>query len=109
MGSVISSASLDRLVAAVSASTNKVLVGGVRMTGNGLDGFDFSTGNFFAPTIIEDVGVDDALWKEELFGPVVVVAKFKVCSAQFLFHDVILRSSRMRSMAYRWPMHANMD
>jgi len=78
MGSVISSASLDRLVAAVSASTNRVLIGGVRMTGIGLDGFDFSKGNFFAPTIIEDVSVNDALWKEELFGPVVVVARFKV-------------------------------
>lgn len=68
-------------MAAVSASADKVLIGGMRMTGTGLDGFDFSRGSFFAPTIIEDVGVDDALWQEELFGPVVVVAKFKVwCS-----------------------------
>ena len=79
MGSVISPASLDRLIAAVEADTNKILIGGSRMIGiSTLDGFDFSKGSFFAPTLIEDVGIDDFLWKEELFGPVVAVAKFKV-------------------------------
>lgn len=78
MGTVISPASLDRLVAAVEGSNNKILIGGARMTGRStLDGFDFSKGSFFAPTLIEDVGVEDPLWQDELFGPIVVTAKFK--------------------------------
>jgi len=108
MGSVISSASLDRLVAAVGASSNKVLIGGMRMTGTGLDGFDLSKGHFFAPTVIEDIGVEDALWQEELFGPIVVVARFRVCYAQARFNGTILRSTRMRHMEYHSLIHASM-
>lgn len=82
MGSVISAASLDRLVAAVDACDKKILVGGARMTGtSSLDGFDFSKGSFFAPTLIENIGLDDFLWQEEVFGPIVVATKFKVWSA----------------------------
>ncbi|KAG8831166.1 hypothetical protein FRC17_003552 [Serendipita sp. 399] len=78
MGPVISQASLERISAAVGRSTRRVLVGGYRMTGlSPLDDFDLSKGSFYAPTVIEDVGIDDEIWKEELFGPVVAVAKFK--------------------------------
>lgn len=58
------------------------------MTGTSeLDGFDFSKGNFFAPTIVSEVSPNDELWREEVFGPVVVVKRFKVnfeISALFL-------------------------
>lgn len=78
MGSVISPASLERMTTAVNRSSGKTLVGGNRMTGVSLlDGFDFSKGCFFAPTVIEGVGVEDELWQEELFGPVLVAARFK--------------------------------
>lgn len=42
------------------------------------DGFDFSKGSFFPPTIISDITSDDELWKEEVFGPVVVIRRFSV-------------------------------
>lgn len=44
-----------------------------------LDGFEFSRGCFYPPTVLEDVGTEDELWREEVFGPVVVVKKFEVC------------------------------
>lgn len=78
MGTVISPASLERVAAAVRKSNRKILIGGEKMNGvSSLDGFDFSMGSFFAPTIVEDVGVEDELWKEEVFGPVLAVAKFE--------------------------------
>lgn len=43
-----------------------------------LDGYDFSRGAFLPPTIIEDIEPDDVLWKEEVFGPVIVVKRFFV-------------------------------
>lgn len=49
------------------------------MTGTSdLDGFEFSRGCFYPPTVLEDVGTEDELWREEVFGPVVVVKKFEV-------------------------------
>ncbi len=50
----------------------KVLTGGKPITENGLD-----KGAFFAPTILADVPEDNEACTEEIFGPVVVVAKFK--------------------------------
>jgi len=41
-----------------------------------LDGFDFFPGNFFPPTVVTEISVEDELWKEEVFGPVVVVKRF---------------------------------
>lgn len=43
-----------------------------------LDGFDFSKGSFFPPTVVQDIDTDDELWKEEVFGPVVVTKSFAV-------------------------------
>ncbi|KAH9056365.1 aldehyde dehydrogenase domain-containing protein [Lactarius vividus] len=42
-----------------------------------LDGFNFSRGSFYPPTVITDVSLEDVLWKEEVFGPVVVLRKFE--------------------------------
>lgn len=50
----------------------KVLAGGKRLTENGLD-----KGAFFAPTILADVPEDNDAYREEIFGPVVVIKKFK--------------------------------
>jgi len=46
------------------------------MTGtSALDGFDLSAGYFYAPTVIEDIDVEDELWKEEVFGPILRVCR----------------------------------
>ena len=78
MGTVISQTSLERLEAVVSRTKGTVLVGGKRMIGNSeLDGFNLSNGSFYAPTVIEDIDIEDELWKEEVFGPVLVAIKFQ--------------------------------
>lgn len=78
MGTVISERHLKRIEGMVKACPGKILVGGERMTGaSELDGFDFSRGAFFPPTIIADVSTSDDIWREEVFGPVVVVKRFE--------------------------------
>jgi acyl-CoA reductase-like NAD-dependent aldehyde dehydrogenase len=60
-------------------SSGTVLAGGERMAGRSpLDGHDLSQGSFYPPTVIADVSTEDELWREEVFGPVVVVKRFKV-------------------------------
>ncbi|TFK28870.1 aldehyde dehydrogenase [Coprinopsis marcescibilis] len=78
MGSVISLHHLQRIEASLDRSEGGVLIGGNRLTGHSeLDGFDFSKGSFFSPTVVTDVSLEDELWKEEVFGPIVVVKRFK--------------------------------
>ncbi|EIM87936.1 aldehyde dehydrogenase [Stereum hirsutum FP-91666 SS1] len=80
MGTVISPLHLSRIHKMVSSrsSSTKLLAGGEPMTGaSDLDGFEFSRGCFYPPTVLENVGTEDELWKEEVFGPVVVVKKFE--------------------------------
>ncbi|RPD66987.1 aldehyde dehydrogenase [Lentinus tigrinus ALCF2SS1-7] len=77
MGTVISLRQLERMEALVQRGVGKILTGGKRMTGtSALDGYDFSQGAFFPPTVITDVPTEDDLWREEIFGPVVVVTRF---------------------------------
>ncbi|KAF9054976.1 aldehyde dehydrogenase [Hymenopellis radicata] len=77
MGTVISPQSLTRIEGMMSRTKGKVVTGGQRMTGvSELDGFDFSQGSFFPPTIVTELEITDELWVEEVFGPVVVVKKF---------------------------------
>jgi hypothetical protein len=80
MGSVISARHLQRIHSLVEQrSSGSILVGGEPLKDRSpLDGFNFSRGSFYPPTIIADVSLDDALWKEEVFGPVVVLNKFEV-------------------------------
>jgi acyl-CoA reductase-like NAD-dependent aldehyde dehydrogenase len=81
MGSVISQHHLQRIDAIVkrSSKTAAILAGGEPMTGvSELDGFDFSKGSFYPPTVIVDVGIEEEIWQEEVFGPVVVVKRFEV-------------------------------
>ncbi|KAF8969497.1 aldehyde dehydrogenase [Flammula alnicola] len=80
MGAVISSHHLERIDAMVrrASKTASVLAGGERMSGKSeLDGFDFSRGSFYPPTVIAGVNTDDEIWQEEVFGPVVVMKRFE--------------------------------
>jgi acyl-CoA reductase-like NAD-dependent aldehyde dehydrogenase len=43
-----------------------------------LERFNFSRVGFYPPTVIADISLDDTLWREEVFGPVVVLSKFEV-------------------------------
>ncbi|KAK7696664.1 hypothetical protein QCA50_001322 [Cerrena zonata] len=79
MGTVISQHHLERIEAIIHRNrrSGSLLAGGQRMTGKSeLDGFDFSKGSFFSPTVIENVSLESELWREEIFGPVVVVKRF---------------------------------
>lgn len=91
MGSVISSKQLERIEQMVqNRKSGEIVAGGTRMTGKStLDGFDFSRGSFYSPTVVTDVGTQDELWQEEIFGPVVVVKKFRV-SHVLLFECISL-------------------
>ncbi|KAJ4492017.1 aldehyde dehydrogenase domain-containing protein [Lentinula edodes] len=77
MGSIISMRQLQRIEGMVGRTQGRIIEGGERMTGiSDLDGFDFGGGSFFPPTVITDISVEDELWREEVFGPVVVVKRF---------------------------------
>jgi acyl-CoA reductase-like NAD-dependent aldehyde dehydrogenase len=80
MGSVISAHHLQRIQGAVEQRrSGTVLTGGEPLKDrSSLDGFNFARGSFYPPTVIADVSLDDALWKEEVFGPVVILNKFEV-------------------------------
>jgi acyl-CoA reductase-like NAD-dependent aldehyde dehydrogenase len=79
------------MVQRAKSAGSKILSGGKRLSGQSeLDGFDFSKGVFYPPTVITDVGIEDEIWKEEVFGPVVVVKQFSVSRFTFFvksFHD----------------------
>ncbi|KAI9457959.1 aldehyde dehydrogenase [Lactarius psammicola] len=79
MGSVISARHLQRIHSMVETrSSGTILTGGKPLKDrSSLDGFNFSRGSFYPPTVITDVSLEDALWKEEVFGPVVVLRKFE--------------------------------
>jgi acyl-CoA reductase-like NAD-dependent aldehyde dehydrogenase len=80
MGTIISQRHLERIEETITKrKSGSILAGGRRMMDrSSLDGFDFSQGSFFPPTVIEDVSTEDMLWREEIFGPVVVVKRFSV-------------------------------
>jgi 1-pyrroline-5-carboxylate dehydrogenase len=69
-GPVINPSSVERFEKAVEdveAGGGRVLLGGKRLTENGLD-----RGNFVAPTVVE-APMDHYVWEQELFVPFVVV------------------------------------
>jgi len=81
MGTVISDQAIQRLeeMLAPKQVNARVVAGGYRLTGpSPLDGFDLSGGCFFPPTVIEGAVVDEPIWQEEIFGPVLVVNSFVV-------------------------------
>ncbi|KAF8332682.1 aldehyde dehydrogenase [Cantharellus anzutake] len=81
MGTVIHEKQLRRIqemLGRISGTSARISIGGERLTGpSTLDGFLFDNGSFFAPTIVEDISTEDELWREEIFGPVLVVKRFK--------------------------------
>ncbi|KAG9317385.1 Aldehyde/histidinol dehydrogenase [Chiua virens] len=78
MGSVISSKHLERIERMVqNRKSGELVTGGERMTEKStLDNFAFSRGSFYPPTVITNVDIEDEIWQDEIFGPVVVVKKF---------------------------------
>ncbi len=87
-------------------SSGSILIGGEPLKGHSsLDGFDFSRGSFYPPTVIADISLDDTLWTEEVFGPVVVLNKFEACVELAIYLDnmLILPLVRRPSMQV-WDM-----
>jgi acyl-CoA reductase-like NAD-dependent aldehyde dehydrogenase len=84
MGPLISAKQLDNvrtLVADAIKAGVEIIAGGKRMIGtSSIDDTDFSKGYFYPPTILADGAtkkiVDTRIWKEEAFGPVIVVVGF---------------------------------
>ena len=75
MGSLIYKSQLDKVLEYVEIGKKegaKLLVGGERITANGLD-----KGYFVTPTLLGDVTNDMHVAQEEIFGPFAVIIKFK--------------------------------
>lgn len=75
MGALISKAHLDKVANYVEAGLKegvRVAVGGQRMRGE-----PFERGHFYQPTVLVGVEPEHRVFKEEIFGPVVTVTKFK--------------------------------
>lgn len=101
MGTVISVRHLERIEGMIKRGSGKILAGGERMVGKSdLDGFDFSNGSFFPPTIITDVGLEDELWQEEVFGPVAVIKRFSVRELHRYSGILTSYSARMKPKAW---------
>ncbi|MCW2655345.1 MAG: aldehyde dehydrogenase [Mycobacterium sp.] len=74
IGPLVSKAQREKTAAAVDqarAQGATVLAGGAVPAGD-----DYANGWFYQPTIVADVGLADDLWRDEVFGPVSVVASF---------------------------------
>jgi acyl-CoA reductase-like NAD-dependent aldehyde dehydrogenase len=84
MGLVISFRQLNNLVKIVDEAASQgvsILCGGKRMAGKSkLDDLNFDAGFYFPPTVLHDGPtakiLDTRLWREEAFGPVIVVVGF---------------------------------
>ncbi|KAJ5902047.1 hypothetical protein N7495_002575 [Penicillium taxi] len=86
MGPLISHRQLEGVEKLVDDSlsdgTARVITGGKRMTyTSALDGFNFSKGYFYEPTILASANGTDSIlkssiWRQEAFGPVIVVIGF---------------------------------
>jgi len=84
MGPLISEKQLNSVSALVQDAAEagvEIVTGGQKMNGISLlDGTDFSKGYFYPPTIITNGFsrkiIDTRIWREEAFGPVIVVVGF---------------------------------
>jgi aldehyde dehydrogenase (NAD+)/betaine-aldehyde dehydrogenase len=63
---------MESFVESAKQDGGKVLCGGARLTED-----DLSKGNFFAPTVIVDLPESNRCVQEEIFGPIVVISKWK--------------------------------
>ncbi len=106
MGTVISAHHLQRIHKLVETrSSGTLLAGGEPLKDrSSLDGFNFSRGSFYPPTVIADISLEDDLWREEVFGPVVVLRSFEVrAEISFIFTMVSLSGCRPRTKAWSSP------
>ena len=74
IGPLVSEAALAKVEAQVDDAVVRgasVLVGGERLTGNGLE-----KGHFYAPTVLDGVTPEMRIYREETFGPVAAVTRF---------------------------------
>ncbi|SHM67271.1 NAD-dependent succinate-semialdehyde dehydrogenase [Cryptosporangium aurantiacum] len=74
IGPLIDAAALEKMerhVGDARAKGARVLTGGDRLSGPGLD-----DGYFYAPTVLADVTPDMAIYREETFGPIAAVLPF---------------------------------
>ncbi|KAI1767188.1 aldehyde dehydrogenase [Hypoxylon sp. FL1150] len=85
MGPLVSAKQLDNVEAlvndAIGSGKARAVTGGGRMKATSpLDGTDYSRGYFYPPTILvsseEDSILETRIWREEAFGPVIVVVGF---------------------------------
>ncbi|KAI9708604.1 MAG: hypothetical protein M1820_003822 [Bogoriella megaspora] len=84
MGPLVSERQLDKVIDIVNeavAHGATVQCGGYRLTGRStIDDHDFSRGYYYPPTVLTDGSgariIDTKLWREEVFGPVIVVVGF---------------------------------
>jgi betaine-aldehyde dehydrogenase len=75
MGSLIHAQALNKVTDYVEASKAegaRIYAGGERLTGG-----DFDKGSYFAPTIIDNVTSQSRAYREEIFGPVLTVSRFR--------------------------------
>jgi betaine-aldehyde dehydrogenase len=73
-GPVMNETQLNRIMDYIEEGKHdsKLVIGGERLTANGLD-----KGYFIAPTVFDQVPVDARIAQEEIFGPVLTVLTFK--------------------------------
>ncbi|KAM0542868.1 hypothetical protein ACHAPJ_012591 [Fusarium lateritium] len=86
MGPLVSERQLSKLEELVNSATGdghaKILCGGQRLAGvSELDSSDFSQGCYYPPTVLTSVSdnsiTKSRIWREEAFGPVIVVVEFE--------------------------------
>lgn len=72
LGPIVSKLQYEKVLAAIDAGK----ASGVRLITGGGRPEGMETGYFIAPTIFADVPLDAAIWREEIFGPVVCINPF---------------------------------
>lgn len=72
LGPIVSEGQLAKIMAAVTDG----VAAGARLVAGGRKPAGLDKGHFIEPTIFADVPLDSALWRDEVFGPVVCVAPF---------------------------------
>jgi betaine-aldehyde dehydrogenase len=73
LGPLVSKGQFDKVLAAVERAQAE----GARVATGGRPAPGFAAGYFMEPTVLVDVPLDSAAWREEIFGPVVAVRRFR--------------------------------
>jgi betaine-aldehyde dehydrogenase len=72
MGALVNQAQYQRVLGHIARGMND----GARLVCGGKRPADLPRGYFIQPTVFTDVPLDSALWREEIFGPVLCVRRF---------------------------------